>query len=62
MQLIKYGFDQNSKVYERGYARPDWSMCAVVDSRGLGWQLKDRRGNRSPHMSEAEAIQALLDA
>ena len=62
MELIKFGFDQNAAVYERGYARPDWSMRAVVDSRGLGWQLEDRRGNRSPHMSEAEAIKALMDA
>ena len=62
MELIKYGFYQNAKVYERGYARPDWSLRAVVDSRGLGWQLEDRRGNRSPHMSKVEAILALMDA
>ena len=62
MELIKYGFDQNAKIYERGYARPDCSLRAVVDSRGLGWQLLDCRGNRSPHMSEAEAISALMGA
>ena len=58
--LIRFGFDQDPAVYQRGYARTDWSLKALLDSRGHGWQVVDRYGNRSRHMSEAAAIAALL--
>ena len=60
MNLIRFGYDKNPKLHARGYARPDWSLSAWEDSRGFGWQVRDLRGNRTPHMSLARAIDALL--
>lgn len=63
MKLIRFGYDKEAGVHARGYARPDWSLVALEDSRGFGWKIKDRYGNRSPiHMSRAEAMDILLDA
>jgi hypothetical protein len=60
MNLIRFGYDKNPKLHARGYARPDWSLSAWEDSRGLGWQVRDLRGNRTSHMSLAQAIDVLL--
>ena len=60
MKLIQYGYDKAPGIHERGMARPDWSLRAIEDSRGLGWQVIDLRGNRSPHLSKDAAIAALL--
>ena len=61
--IIRFGYDKKAGVHARGYARSDWSLCALEDSRGFGWKIKDRYGNLSPiHMSQAEAIDILLDA
>lgn len=60
MQLIRFGYDQEAGVYQRGYARPDWSLKALEDSRGYGWQVVDRHGSRSRHMPKDEAMQRLL--
>jgi len=60
MNLIRFGYDKNPEIHARGYARSDWSLMAYEDSRGFGWQVKDLRGNRSRHMSLAQAIDVLL--
>ena len=60
MNLIRFGYDKNPEIHARGYARPDWSLSAWEDSRGFGWQVKDLRGNRTSHMSLAQAIDVLL--
>jgi|TARA_S200002703_G_scaffold126943_1_gene113534 hypothetical protein len=63
MKLIQFGYDKEAGVHARGYARSDWSLVALEDSRGFGWKIKDRYGNRSSnHMSQAEAISILLNA
>ena len=60
MNLIRFGYDKNPKIHARGYARSDWSLMAYEDSRGLGWQVRDLRGNRTSHMSLAQAIDVLV--
>ena len=60
MNLIRFGYDKNPKIHARGYARSDWSLSAWEDSRGFGWQVRDLRGNRTSHMSLAQAIDILL--
>ena len=60
MNLIRFGYDKQAGVHARGYARSDWSLMAYEDSRGFGWQVKDLRGNRTSHMSLAQAIDVLL--
>ena len=59
--LIRFGYDKDPGVHQRGYARADWSLKALEDSRGCGWQVVDLYGNRSPHMPQAVAMSALLD-
>ena len=60
MNLIRFGYDKNPEIHARGYARSDWSLSAWEDSRGFGWQVVTLRGDRSRHMSLAQAIDALL--
>ena len=60
MNLIRFGYDKNPEIHARGYARSDWSLSAWEDSRGFGWQVRDLRGNRTSHMSLAQAIDILL--
>ena len=60
MNLIRFGYDKNPEIHARGYARSDWSLSAWEDSRGFGWQVRDLRGNRTSHMSLAQAIDVLL--
>jgi hypothetical protein len=61
MQLIRFGYDKEAGVYQRGYARPDWSLSALEDHRGYGWQINDRWGNLSPYMSLKAAKKILLE-
>jgi len=60
MRLIRFGYDKDPAIQARGYAREDWSLSAWEDSRGFGWQVRDLRGNRSSHMTLAQAIDILL--
>jgi hypothetical protein len=61
-RIIRFGYDKDPEVWQRGYAREDWSLTALEDSRGFGWQVNDRYGNRSRHMGLAEAITYLEEA
>lgn len=61
-QLIKFGYDKDPLVHQRGYARQDWSLKALEDPRGFGWQIVDKYGNRSRHMPLPDAVNRLLDA
>ena len=36
MNLIRFGYDKQAGIHQRGYARPDWSLKALEDSRGFG--------------------------
>lgn len=58
MAIIAFGYDKPAG-HERGYAREDWSLKAAEDPRGFGWQLIDRHGNRSRHVSKEEALARL---
>lgn len=60
MNLIRFGYDKQAGIHQRGYARPDWSLKALEDSRGFGWQVVTLRGDRSRHMSMAQAIDVLM--
>ena len=60
-RIIRFGYDKDPQAWQRGYAREDWSLMALEDSRGFGWQVVDLRGNRSCHMRLADAI-AYLEA
>jgi hypothetical protein len=60
MNLIRFGYDKNPELHQRGYARSDWSLKALEDSRGFGWQVVTPRGDRSSHVSLAQAIDVLL--
>ena len=62
MEIITYGYDLPAN-HERGIARFDWSMRAMEDPRGFGWQvIFDHLGHRSRHMSKAEALAVLCKA
>lgn len=61
MELIEYGYDKELGVWERGIARPDWSLRAIEDSRGFGWQVCCLRGARTEHMTREQAIAKLLE-
>lgn len=62
MEIITYGYDLPAN-HERGIARSDWSMRAMEDPRGFGWQvIFDHLGHRSRHMSKAEALAVLCKA
>jgi hypothetical protein len=60
MNLIRFGYDKQAGIHQRGYARSDWSLKALEDSRGFGWQVVTPRGVRSSHMSLAQAIDVLM--
>lgn len=60
MNLIRFGYEKDPAIHARGYARPDWSLSAWEDDRGFGWQVRDLRGNRTSHMTLAQAIDVLL--
>jgi len=62
MTLIQFGYDKDPEIWQRGYARPDWSLTALEDSRGNGWKICDRFGNRSPYMSKEDALAVLRAA
>jgi hypothetical protein len=59
VRLVRFGYDLNPEHHQRGYARDDWSLKALEDSRGFGWQIVTRYGSRSQHMSLAAAIDLL---
>ena len=61
MRLIRFGYDKQAGIHARGYAREDWSLSAWEDDRGFGWQIVTLRGDRSRHMTLAEAIDILQD-
>jgi hypothetical protein len=61
MKLIRFGYDKEPGVHQRGYARPDWSLKALEDHRGCGWQIVCRYGGRSAHMAQEEALARLLE-
>jgi hypothetical protein len=62
MNLIQFGYDKDSEIWQRGYARSDWSLKALEDSRNNGWQICDRYGNRSGYMTKDDALAALQSA
>jgi hypothetical protein len=62
MNLIQFGYDKDPEIWQRGYARSDWSLKALKDSRGNGWQICDCYGNRSGYMTKDDALAALQTA
>jgi hypothetical protein len=60
MKLIEYGYDKEHEVWERGIARPDWTLRAIEDPRGHGWQISCLRGARTEYLTREQAIAQLL--
>ena len=62
MNLIQFGYDKDPEIWQRGYARSDWSLTALEDPRGYGWEICDIYGNCSGYMTKDDALAALQPA